>query len=76
MDQPAAARHARRPTMPGKYLKVEIQTEPLLRPGFDADEGSKKMLKNFTGKSLMWSGMKPDFTRTIFPADRRHTKTA
>jgi len=48
----------------GEHLKVKVQTEPLLRPGFDATN-LRRILKNFSGKSLMVVGHEPDFTRTI-----------
>jgi phosphohistidine phosphatase len=57
----------------GKYLKVEVREEPLLRPGFDAAR-LRKMLKNFSGKSLMVVGHEPDFTRTIFQITGGQTK--
>ncbi|MEY2560027.1 MAG: hypothetical protein QOG51_442, partial [Verrucomicrobiota bacterium] len=39
--------------------------DPLLQPGFDAGK-LKKLLKDFSGSSLMIVGHEPDFTRTIF----------
>jgi phosphohistidine phosphatase SixA len=44
-----------------------------LRPGFDAVQ-LRKMLKNFSGKSLMVVGHEPDFTRTIFQLTGGKTK--
>lgn len=49
----------------GRCLKVRVREEPLLRPGFDATQ-LRKILKNFSGKSLMVVGHEPDFTHTIF----------
>jgi len=49
----------------GKHLKQKVRVEPLLRPGFDAGQ-LKKILKDFSGDSLMIVGHEPDFTRTIF----------
>jgi phosphohistidine phosphatase len=57
----------------GKHLEVKVHTEPLLRPGFDAAK-LKKLLKNFSGKSLMVVGHEPDFTRTIFQLTGGQTK--
>lgn len=57
----------------GKYLKARVRTEPLLRPGFDAVRLGK-ILKNFSGKSLMVVGHEPDFTRTIFQLTGGNTK--
>jgi len=57
----------------GKYLRVAVREEPLLRPGFDAAR-LRKMLKNFSGKSLMVVGHEPDFTRTIFQLTGGRTK--
>jgi phosphohistidine phosphatase len=57
----------------GKHLKVKVQTEQLLRPGFDAAKLGK-FLKNFSGKSLMVVGHEPDFTRTIFQLTGGKTK--
>lgn len=57
----------------GKHLKVKVHTEPLLRPGFDASR-LRKILKNFSGKSLMVVGHEPDFTRTIFQLTGGTTK--
>lgn len=57
----------------GKYLKAKIHAEPLLRPGFDATQ-LRKILKNFSGKSLMVVGHEPDFTRTIFQLTGGNTK--
>ena len=57
----------------GKHLKVKVHPEPLLRPGFDAAH-LRKILKNFSGKSLMVVGHEPDFTRTIFQITGGKTK--
>ena len=57
----------------GKHLKAKVHTEPLLRPGFDAVKLGK-ILKNFSGKSLMVVGHEPDFTRTIFQLTGGNTK--
>lgn len=48
----------------GKYLKVEVREERLLRPGFDATK-LVRLLKDFSGASLMVVGHEPDFSRTI-----------
>ena len=58
-----------------KYLKAKVQAEPLLRPGFDA-ASLGKILKKFSGKSLMVVGHEPDFTRTIFQLTGGNTKMA
>ena len=57
----------------GKHLNVKVHTEPLLRPGFDAARLGK-VLRNFSGKSLMVVGHEPDFTRTIFQLTGGNTK--
>jgi phosphohistidine phosphatase len=57
----------------GKYLRQKIRVEPLLRPGFDAGK-LKKILKDFSGDSLMVVGHEPDFTRTIFQLTGGETK--
>jgi phosphohistidine phosphatase len=57
----------------GKYLKTAVREEPLLRPGFDATR-LKKLLKDFSGKSLMVVGHEPDFTRTISQLTGGNTK--
>ena len=57
----------------GKYLKTKVRLEPLLRPGFDAVRLGK-ILKNFSGKSLMVVGHEPDFTRTILQLTGADTK--
>ncbi|MCA1657925.1 MAG: phosphohistidine phosphatase SixA [Verrucomicrobiaceae bacterium] len=49
----------------GEYLRQKVRVDPLLRPGFDASK-LKKLLKDFSGNSLMVVGHEPDFTRTIF----------
>lgn len=59
----------------GTYLSVKVREEPLLRPGFDAAKLGK-ILRNFTGKSLMIVGHEPDFTRTIFQLTGGETKMA
>jgi phosphohistidine phosphatase SixA len=56
-----------------KYLDVKVRVEPLLRPGFDA-ASLGKILKDFSGKSLMVVGHEPDFTRTIFELTGSNTK--
>ena len=56
-----------------KYLKAKVRLEPLLRPGFDA-ASLGKILKKFSGKSLMVVGHEPDFTRTIFQLTGGNTK--
>ena len=57
----------------GKHLSAKVHPEPLLRPGFDAARLGK-LLKNFSGKSLMVVGHEPDFTRTIFQLTGGNTK--
>ncbi|MEY2504935.1 MAG: phosphohistidine phosphatase [Verrucomicrobiota bacterium] len=49
----------------GQHLNQKVRVDPLLRPGFDAGK-LKKLLKDFSGDSLMIVGHEPDFTRTIF----------
>jgi len=49
----------------GKHLHATVREEPLLRPGFGATQ-LQKILKKFSGKSLLVVGHEPDFTRTIF----------
>ena len=56
-----------------QHLKVKVRVEPLLRPGFDATRLAK-ILKTFSGKSLMVVGHEPDFTRTIFQLTGANTK--
>ena len=56
-----------------KYLKQKVRVDPLLRPGFDAAK-LKKLLKDFSGDSLMVVGHEPDFTRTIFQLTGGETK--
>lgn len=56
-----------------KYLEQKVRIDPLLRPGFDAGK-LKKLLKDFSGKSLMVVGHEPDFTRTIFQLTGGQTK--
>lgn len=48
----------------GKYLKRDVRVDPLLRPGFDAGKLGK-VLKDFSGDSLMVVGHEPDFTQII-----------
>jgi phosphohistidine phosphatase len=48
-----------------RHLNQKVHVDELLRPGFDAGK-LKKLLKDFSGKSLMIVGHEPDFTRTIF----------
>ena len=57
----------------GKHLSQKIRIEPLLQPGFDAGK-LKKILKDFSGDSLMIVGHEPDFTRTIFQLTGGDTK--
>jgi len=57
----------------GKHLRQKIRIEPLLQPGFDAGK-LKKILKDFSGDSLMIVGHEPDFTRTIFQLTGGDTK--
>ena len=57
----------------GRHLKAKVQEDALLRPGFDATR-LKKLLKDFSGKSLMVVGHEPDFTRTIFQLTGGNTK--
>lgn len=57
----------------GKHLGQKFQVDPLLRPGFDAGK-LKKLLKAFSGDSLMVVGHEPDFTRTIFQLTGAQTK--
>jgi phosphohistidine phosphatase len=59
----------------GKYLKVKVREEPLLRPGFDVAR-LRKILENFSGKSLMVVGHEPDFSRTIFQMTGGQTKVS
>jgi phosphohistidine phosphatase SixA len=57
----------------GKHLTAKVRVEPLLRPGFDAARLGK-ILKTFSGKSLMVVGHEPDFTRTILQVTGANTK--
>ena len=57
----------------GKYLTQKVRIDPLLRPGFDAGE-LRKLLKDFSGKSLMVVGHEPDFTQTLFQLTGGRTK--
>ena len=57
----------------GKELGRKVRIDPLLRPGFDAGK-LKKLLKDFSGDSLMIVGHEPDFTRTIFQLTGGETK--
>jgi phosphohistidine phosphatase len=57
----------------GQHLNQPIRVDPLLRPGFDAGK-LKKLLKNFSGASLMVVGHEPDFTQTIFELTGGETK--
>lgn len=59
----------------GKYLKAKVREEPLLRPGFDVAR-LRKILENFSGKSLMVVGHEPDFSRTIFQMTGGETKVS
>jgi phosphohistidine phosphatase len=57
----------------GKYLNQKVRVDPFLRPGFDAGK-LRKLLKDFSGNSLMVVGHEPDFTRTIFQLTGGETK--
>jgi phosphohistidine phosphatase len=57
----------------GQHLNQKVRVDPLLRPGFDAGK-LKKLLKDFSGDSLMIVGHEPDFTRTIFQLTGGQTK--
>jgi phosphohistidine phosphatase SixA len=57
----------------GEYLRQKVRVDPLLRPGFDAGK-LKKLLKDFSGNSIMIVGHEPDFTRTIFQLTGGSTK--
>jgi phosphohistidine phosphatase len=57
----------------GQYLKQKVRVDPLLRPGFDASK-LRKLLKNFSGDSLMVVGHEPDFTQIIFELTGGRTK--
>ena len=57
----------------GKHLGEKVRVEQLLRPGFNADRLGK-ILKTFSGKSLMVVGHEPDFTRTISQLTGARTK--
>ena len=57
----------------GKCLEQKVRVDPLLRPGFDAAK-LKKLLKDFSGESLMVVGHEPDFTQTIFQLTGGRTK--
>ena len=57
----------------GKFFDQKVQVDDLLRPGFDAGK-LKKMLKDFSGDSLMIVGHEPDFTRIIFQMTGGTTK--
>ena len=57
----------------GKYLNQKVRVDPLLRPGFDTGK-LKKLLKDFSGDSLMVVGHEPDFTQTIFQLTGGRTK--
>ena len=56
-----------------KHLKVAVQIEAALRPGFDAKR-LRKILRKVAEKSLMIVGHEPDFTRTIFQLTGGRTK--
>ena len=56
-----------------RHLNQKVRVDELLRPGFDAGK-LKKLLKDFSGKSLMVVGHEPDFTRTIFQLTGAETK--
>lgn len=57
----------------GKYLKEKVRVDPLLRPGFNANKLTK-LLKDFSGNSLMVVGHEPDFTQIIFQLTGGRTK--
>jgi phosphohistidine phosphatase len=57
----------------GKYLEQKVRVDPLLRPGFDAGK-LRKLLKDFSGPSLMVVGHEPDFTEIIFELTGGRTK--
>lgn len=57
----------------GKYLNQKVRVDPLLRPGFEAGK-LRKLLKDFSGDSLMVVGHEPDFTETIFQLTGGRTK--
>ncbi|MEN3370711.1 MAG: phosphohistidine phosphatase [Verrucomicrobiota bacterium] len=57
----------------GEHLRQKVRVDPLLRPGFDAGK-LRKVLKDFSGNSLMIVGHEPDFTRTIFELTGGSTK--
>jgi phosphohistidine phosphatase len=57
----------------GRYLNQKVLVDPLLRPGFDAGK-LRKLLKDFSGDSLMVVGHEPDFTQTIFQLTGGETK--
>ena len=57
----------------GQYLEQKVRVDPLLRPGFDAGK-LKKLLKDFSGHSLMVVGHEPDFTQIIFDLTGGRTK--
>ena len=57
----------------GKYLNQKVRVDPLLRPGFGGGK-LKKLLKDFSGDSLMVVGHEPDFTQIIFHLTGGRTK--
>ena len=57
----------------GKYLEQKVRVDALLRPGFDAGK-LRKLLKDFSGNSLMVVGHEPDFTEIIFDLTGGRTK--
>jgi phosphohistidine phosphatase len=57
----------------GKCLQADVHEEPLLRPGCDAGD-LRKVLKKFSGESLMIVGHEPDFTEIIFQLTGGRTK--
>ena len=57
----------------GKFLNQKVRVDPLLRPGFGAGK-LKKLLKDFSGDSLMVVGHEPDFTQIIFHLTGGRTK--
>ena len=57
----------------GEYLHQKVTVDEFLRPGFNAGK-LKKLLKPFSGNSLMVVGHEPDFTQTIFQLTGGQTK--
>ncbi len=57
----------------GKQLRQKVRVDALLRPGFDAARLGK-LLKDFSGDSLMIVGHEPDFTHVIYQLTGGRTK--